>query len=178
MSTRPARDKKRPTGQPANKSAMIQATAVGFAFFGALLLVGIVFLATRRGSESEAIWVFPVWAVLFVLMIWNISSLPQVLARGLALWGAEFLALPPAWLIYQGLPSLTAADPRLQQTVPVMGFGLIPAAALLTASFLIARRSGSPLRTAGGRTLPTLAAAVFAVEAVYGIVLGVSLLRG
>ena len=178
MSTRPARDRKRPTGQPANKSAMIQATAVGFAFFGALLLVGIVFLATGRGSESETIWVFPVWVVLFVVLIWNVSSWPQALARGLALWGAECLGLPPAWLIYQGLPALTAADPRLQETLSVMGFALIPAAALFTASFVVRRRAGIQLWTPAGRALATLAAAVFVVEVVYGILLGVSLLRG
>ncbi len=156
---------------------MVQFIAVGFGFVGALLLATDVFLATGRGNEAETIWVFPIWAVLFVVLIWGISDRRRALARGLALWCVEFLALPPAWLLYQGLPALSAADPRLQQTVSVMALGLLPAAALLTGSFLVSRRAGEPA-TGARRVLAALAAVVFAVEAGYGLLLLVNLLRG
>lgn len=151
--------------------------AVGFSFVGALFLAALIFLATERGSETDALWVFPMWVALFVLLIWRVASRPQGLARGLALLGAEFLALPPAWLLYQGLPDLTGSDPRLGQTLSVMGLGLIGAAVLLGASFLTFRRLRTPA-SPGRLVLMALAALVFAVELVYAVALGVSLLRG
>lgn len=177
MSTRSPRKKTTRSGQPAGLAAMVQFIAVGFSFVGALLLATDIFLATGRGSEADTIWVFPLWAVLFVVCIWGISDRRQALARGLALWGAELLGLVPAWLLLRGLTPSSASDHLLRETLSVMALGLIPAAALLSGSFLISRRAGEPASGAR-RVLVALAAVAWAVEAAYGVLLLVSLLQG
>ena len=150
---------------------MVQVTGVGMGLLGALFLVGVVFLATGRGSETEALWVFPAWAAIFVYLIWGAIAWRQVMARGFALLGAEFLALPPAWLLYQGLPSLSASDPRLPQTLSVLALGLGVAAASVLCSFLLGQGQGpaSPARIK--RPLVIMAGAAFGAEIIYGLVL-------
>ncbi|MDP2726302.1 MAG: hypothetical protein Q8P59_02060, partial [Dehalococcoidia bacterium] len=116
---------------------MVQVTGVGMGLLNALFLAAVVSLATGRGGETEALWIFPAWALIFIVLIWRATNWRQTLARGLAFLGAEFLAIPLAWLAYQGTPSLSSADPRLSQTLSVLAMGLSVAALLLFASFFL-----------------------------------------
>ncbi|MDO8690763.1 MAG: hypothetical protein Q7R39_12265, partial [Dehalococcoidia bacterium] len=140
---------------------MAQVMAVGLAFVGAILLASIVFLATGRGGDADAIWVFPIWLLLFVFLIWRSAGQRQALARGLAVLGFEMLALPVAWLIYEGPPSLAAGDPGLGQALSILAFGLLPAAALLGGSSLAFAKGGGAGVTTLRRTVLALGALGF-----------------
>lgn len=153
------------------QAAMVQVAGVGFGFMAALLLAGIVFLATGLGSETEALGVFPAWVLIFIALIWRATTWRQPVVRGLALLGAEFLALPLSWLLYQGLPSLSVADPRVRQTLSALAVSLALAAVLLGGSFLLWRAVGRGDPAPTSRALLALGAAAFLGEALYGLVL-------
>ncbi len=154
---------------------MAQAMAVGLAFVGAILLVSLVFLATGRGGDADAIWVFPVWVLLFVSLIWRSANLRQSLARGMAILGFEMLALPLAWLAYEATPSVDVAGTGPGQALSVLVVGLVASSALFGGSVLAFRRSGvSVVR----RAVLGLAVVGVLAEAGYAIFLWVSLLRG
>lgn len=160
-----------PSPKTSRQAAMVQVAGVGLGFVASLLLAGIFFLATGRGSDTETLWVFPLWALMFTTLIWRATSWRQPVARGLALVGAEFLALPLAWILYRGLPSLSGADPLLRQMLSVLALGLISATGLLAASLRLWGKDAHRNLGPAGRTMLALGGALYAGEALYGLVL-------
>jgi hypothetical protein len=157
---------------------MVQVSGVGLGFVATLFLAGLFFLATGRGSDTDALAVFPLWGVIFVSLIWRATGWRQPVGRGLALLAAEFLALPLAWLLYQGLPSLSSADPRVRQTLSVLALSLAPTVALLVAGFFLRRGASGRDPSPVGKALLAAGGAVFAGEALYGLLLLVASLSG
>lgn len=171
MSKDPGRDERTlPTKDP-RAAAAVQVAGVGFGFAGSLLLAGIVFLATDRGSETETLWTFPLWAILFLALVWRATNWRQPVARGLALLGAEFLALPLAWLLYQGPPLLSSADPRVSQTLSALALGLAASTALLAAALRLRCSAGQRPPGPVIRAVLALASAVYLGQVAYGTVL-------
>lgn len=153
------------------QKALAQVTGVGLGFAAALLLAGLFFLATGRGSETDALAVFPLWGIIFVSLIWRATGWRQPVGRGLALLAVEFLVLPLAWLFFQGLPSISERDTRVPQTLSVLAMGVGTAAVLLAGSLFVSRRSGGITPGPKRRILLTVVFVAFIGEVFYGITL-------
>lgn len=168
----------RPARKPPRQAGMAQVAAVGMAFVDAIMLTSLLFLATGQGTEEQTIWVFPLWIVLFVILIWEARSWYETLARGLAILGTELLALPLAWLGYRGMPALSATDPRLAQAIGILGPSLVAAAITVAASIWLWRKAAAPVARTGRRVLLGLIGLVFLGELGYWTVLWASLVFG